>query len=291
MNEAESLRFLISELQQHMDAQRVRIAYQVAGSERHEVRFGGDASGWNADAALATIDDAHQLFSVFRALCNMRMPGPVSDRFLHVQDRLLQNMTAEKGVTDARSISRSAHDTRLSVWQGDITTIRADAIVNAANAQMLGCFRPLHNCIDNQIHTMAGVQLRNECADRLREMHVDELPVATPLVTRAYNLPATHVIHIAGPIVTGSLQASDEEKLAQCYMSCLDRAESAGCESIAFCCISTGVYMFPPKDAARIAVTTVQEYLDRHEGGSVNHVVFNVFKDSDLRIYESLLGR
>lgn len=302
MPREEQLEFLISELQKQADPYQVQIAYQVAGAQK-------------ALQAGKTPADEQQAFNVFRALCNMRMPGPVSDRFLKVQDDLLQGITAEKGITNGDTLKPSARDSRLSVWQGDITTLRADAIVDAANTQMLGCFRPLHNCIDNQIHTMAGVQLRNECARQIAQLHEHhgvgddsnsdvtrnadldtynaawELPVATPLITPGYNLPAENVVHVAGPIVTGALSEVDRHLLAKCYVSCLDIAAESGCKSIAFCCISTGVFMFPADVAAEIAVQSVQEYLDTHKGCTIAHVIFNVFKDSDLHIYQALLGK
>ncbi|MCH3950935.1 MAG: protein-ADP-ribose hydrolase [Acidaminococcus sp.] len=244
---------------------------------------------------LSVPKDPDEAFKLFRALCNVRMPRKVSDKFLAVQDAYLRTLTSEKGITDSADLQPSTVDSRLYVWQGDITTLRCDAIVNAANSQMLGCFRPLHNCIDNMIHTMAGVELRIECdrqMDALRKKYGKdyEQPVSVPMVTPGYNLPAKYVIHVVGPIVMGSLQESHKQKLADCYTHCLEAADAHGCESIAFCCISTGVFMFSADAAAGIAVKTVKEYLNAHPDSKIKRVVFNVFKDRDFALYKNLLG-
>lgn len=177
----------------------------------------------------------------------------------------------------------------LVLWQGDITRLKIGAIVNAANSYLLGCFVPLHSCIDNSIHTYAGMQLRLECAQKMQERGAEELTVGQPLLTKGYNLPAEHVIHVAGPIVEKGLTAELEDQLAACYQNTLDLCAQAGIHSVAFCCISTGVFHFPGKRAAEIAVNTVSGWLSQHPG-QVERVVFNVFKDEDRAFYEEALA-
>ena len=223
----------------------------------------------------------------FRALVNVRPPWPASSAFLDLQDQLLQGMIAEAGVHCIAEAAASPLDPRLRLWRGDITTFSADAIVNAANSQMLGCWAPLHYCIDNAIHTFAGVQLRIECA-RIMEAQGHDEPTGRAKVTSAYNLPAKRVIHTVGPIANGHPTDLHREQLASCYTSCLDAVASEGLQSIAFCCISTGVFGFPQHEAAKIAVRTVQGWLDAHD--SEIAVVFNVFGESDEAIYQRILG-
>lgn len=216
--------------------------------------------------------DRNNLFNLFRALCNLRLPGPVSESFLAVQDDYLQQWTKEKGITAADDLQPVKTDPRLYLWQGDITTLQCTVIVNAANSGMLGCFRPLHGCIDNIIHTMAGVELRNECERQMEELRKEngieyERPVAEPIITSAYNLPSKYVIHVAGPIVDGMLTEKERKELARCYESSMDLSSAHGAKQIAFPCISTGVFHFPPEEAAKIAVDTVKQYLDTHRDG------------------------
>ena len=224
---------------------------------------------------------------VLRSLMNVRPPMPASADFLQIQDDFLRCMTEEKGITDADALPASPADERLILWQGDITTLRCGAIVNAANSQMLGCFSPCHGCIDNMIHTMSGVQLRLAC-DELMQAQGCEEPTGRAKITPGFNLPCRYVIHTVGPIVDGPLTAEHERLLASCYRSCLKIADENKCESIAFCCISTGVFMFPNQRAAEIAVETVQEYYV--ETGSRIRTVFNVFKDVDMEIYQQILN-
>ncbi|MBR1585497.1 MAG: protein-ADP-ribose hydrolase [Clostridia bacterium] len=226
-------------------------------------------------------------WSLLRSLMNVRPPLPADDAFLSVQNAYLQALTREKGVTDALRLPPSPIDPRLRLWQGDITTLRCDTIVNAANSQLLGCFSPCHGCIDNIIHTMSGVQLRLAC-DQLMRAQGHEEPTGQAKITPGYNLPCKYILHTVGPIVDGPLTHEHERLLASCYRSCLELAEENGCQSIAFCCISTGVFMFPNQRAAEIAVKTVQAYYA--ETGSEINTVFNVFKDIDLRIYQQLLS-
>lgn len=221
--------------------------------------------------------------NLLRSLMNIRMPEPVSKEFLAVQDEYLKQAAAEKGVTDIADLSPV--ESGIYLWQGDITALKCDAIVNAANSRLLGCFRPLHNCIDNCIHTYAGVQLRALCADIMRKQGGNE-PTGMAKITPAFNLPCKYVIHTVGPTVDGILKDEDREKLRSCYLSCLKLARENDLESIAFCCISTGVFGFPQREAAQIAVDTVREHIKY----SPVKVIFDVFKNEDRIIYENLLG-
>ena len=231
---------------------------------------------------------AERRWQLLRSLMNVRPPMPVTDEFLRVQDEFLKEMTAEKGITDGDSLPACPGDPHLVLWQGDITTLRCDAIVNAANSRMLGCFSPCHGCIDNIIHTMSGVQLRLACDELMRAQGHEE-PTGQAKITPGFNLPARYVLHTVGPIIDDEVTAGDEALLASCYRSCLELANQNGLRSVAFCCISTGVFRFPPDRAAGIAVQTVKEFLQ--EDTSVRRVIFNVFKDSDLAIYRGLLAQ
>ena len=213
---------------------------------------------------------------------NVWEPRPISEDFLKMQDAELQMQCEDKGVVEISDITPQTSD--ILLWQGDITRLKVDAIVNAANAQALGCWAPLHNCIDNCIHSAAGIQLRKECNDTMQGRL---LATGNAFITKGYNLPAKHVIHTVGPIIPDGIPTKEqEEQLAACYRSCLDLAEKNGLESIAFCCISTGVFHFPNQRAAEIAIETVKSY-PRH---SLKTIVFNVFLDKDRDIYEQLLG-
>lgn len=222
---------------------------------------------------------------LLRSLFNIRMPGKIGEDFLQLQDEYLQEATKEKGITDLNDLQPIQDG--IYLWQGDITTLRCDAIVNAANSGMTGCYQPCHNCIDNCIHTYAGIQLRNACAD-IMEMQGYEEPTGQAKITPGFNLPCKYVLHTVGPIVSGSLTKEHEELLASCYRSCLELADKNDVKNIAFCCISTGVFMFPNERAAEIAVQTVKEY--RKEYGNGIEVIFNVWKDKDYEIYRELLG-
>lgn len=229
--------------------------------------------------------DIQEQKNLLRSLFNIRMPKPVTPEFLKVQDEYLQTLTAEKGITNIEDLMPLQEG--IYLWQGDITTLRCDAIVNAANSQMLGCFCPCHGCIDNAIHTYSGVQLRMACADFMEKQGHEE-SVGKAKITPAYNLPCRDVLHTVGPIIQGRLTKKDEELLSSCYRSCLELAEKNHVKSIAFCCISTGEFHFPNKRAAQIAVETVKEY-KRHTNSKMK-VIFNVFKEIDWRIYRELLG-
>ena len=225
--------------------------------------------------------------NLLRALMNIRPPRKISKTFLDIQDEYLSAENEAAGITDADMLAPCSTDKRLCLWQGDITTLKIDAIVNAANSGMTGCYRALHNCIDNCIHSRAGIQLRLKCNDIIQKQGHEE-PTGQAKITPAYNLPCKYVLHTVGPIVDGRLSQRHCDLLASCYRSCLELAELNGLHSIAFCCISTGVFMFPKEKAAEIAVQTVKGYLDTHSG--IEKVVFNVFGDSDRIIYESILG-
>ncbi len=222
---------------------------------------------------------------LLRSLFNVRMPGKISEDFLKAQDEYLQEETKEKGITDLKDLQPPEEG--IYLWQGDITTLRCDAIVNAANSGMTGCYQPCHNCIDNCIHTYAGIQLRNACADIMEKQGYEE-PTGQAKITPGFNLPCKYVLHTVGPIVQGQLTKRHEDLLASCYRSCLELADKNNVKSIAFCCISTGVFMFPNERAAQIAVQTVREY--RKEHGNGIDVIFNVWKDIDYEIYRELLG-
>ena len=215
---------------------------------------------------------------LFRALRNVRWPKPISEEFLRLQDEELQEQLNEKGIVELP-------DVPMQIWQGDITRLKVDAIVNAANSQMLGCFHPLHKCIDNAIHSAAGVQLREECHKLMLQQGHEE-PTGQAKITKAYNLPCKYVIHTVGPIIPNGIPTDfQKEQLASCYRNIMACADENGLESVAFCCISTGEFRFPNELAAEIAVKTVSDYLSTHPNTSLKHIVFNVFKDVDKEIY------
>lgn len=241
---------------------------------------------YRSDAAQFPKDKGNQR-RLLRSLMNLRSPMPLKAEFLQVQDELLSFEREEKGVVHVEELPGVPSNPRLSIWQGDITRLDADAIVNAANAQMLGCFCPCHGCIDNAIHSAAGAQLREECS-RIMQAQGHEEPTGRAKLTHAYNLPAKYVLHTVGPIIYGRLTNRDRALLASCYRSCLELAAEHGLESVAFCCISTGEFHFPNQDAAEIAVKTVTDFLNQQT--SIKKVIFNVFKDLDAEIYRELLG-
>ena len=234
---------------------------------------------------IAVPDDPEKKRRLLRGLMNVRPPMPAGADFLAVQDAYLKQRLAERGVTGLRELQPVRPG--LYLWQGDITTLAVDAIVNAANSRMLGCFVPCHGCIDNAIHTYAGVQLRLECA-RIMARQEGEEPAGRAKITKAYNLPCRYVLHTVGPIIYDDVTRTDRNLLAGCYRSCLDLAAENGLQSVAFCCISTGEFRFPNELAAEIAVRTVTEW--QQQNPDRMEVVFNVFKDRDFGIYRRLLG-
>ena len=257
MNQEERRRFLIEELlREHLSCRRQEIP---ADTDRQKL--------------------------LLRSLMNVRHPGAISQRFLEVQNAYLQEELAGKQIIRLSELTPVREG--IYLWRGDITTLECGAIVNAANSGMTGCYQPCHNCIDNCIHTYAGVQLRLKCAEIMEQQGYEE-PAGQAKITPAYNLPCDYVIHTVGPIVRGKLTRQHCELLKSCYRSCLELADENNVGSIAFCCISTGIFMFPNDRAAEIAVQTVQEY--KAETGSKIEVVFNVFKEQDERIYRKLLS-
>lgn len=238
------------------------------------------------------IDEGEQR-RLLRSLMNVRYPGHASAEYEKLQDELLQEEAEEKGIVTCNDIpvieqeypcSEIKNSDRISLWHGDITRLGVDAIVNAANSQLLGCFVPCHGCIDNAIHSAAGIQLRNECAEIMAEQGHEEL-IGKAKITKGYNLPAKHVIHTVGPIVGLAVTEKQKEQLKDCYLNCLKLTEKSSLKSIAFCCISTGEFHFPNKLAAEIAVDTVDRFLTKT---SIERVIFNVFKEQDFNIYKKL---
>ena len=222
---------------------------------------------------------------LLRSLVNIRPPVSISENFLNVQDAYLREYFLERGTVSLKDLTPVKPS--LYLWQGDITTLAVDAIVNAANGQMLGCFVPCHGCIDNAIHTYAGVQLRLECA-RIMAGQKEEEPAGKAKITKAYNLPCRYVLHTVGPIIYGTVTKAEQELLAGCYRSCLELATANGLHSVAFCCISTGEFHFPNQLAAEIAIRTVQTW--QWQNPDKMEVIFNVFKNEDYEIYKRLLG-
>ena len=267
-----------------------RLDYLVEAFKEDSVRYKN----------LETPEDTEGKKRILRSLMNIRMPRHMDAGVIEVQDKYLKERILENGIVTLSDIptiadkgSTHAFADKLSVWQGDITRLAVDAIVNAANSQMLGCFVPMHTCIDNCIHTFAGIQLRSECNRQMNQLRAKygpdyEQPTAVPMLTDGYNLPAKKVIHIVGPIVEGRLTKDLEQDLAACYKNTLDLCLENGLRSVAFCCISTGVFRFPNKRAAEIAVQTVTEWLSEHPD-AMERVIFNVFKDEDKAYYETEL--
>lgn len=239
----------------------------------------------NRYAGLEIPSDKYEQERLLRSLFNIRMPKPVSDSFLRVQDAYLRKEIEEKGITDFSELKAVQKD--IFLWRGDITLLKCDAVVNAANSQLLGCFYPCHSCIDNAIHTYAGVQLRSSCAELMKRQGHEEKTGGAKL-TPAFNLPCKYVLHTVGPIVGGRLTEENISELSSCYRSCLELAEQNHIGSIAFCCISTGEFHFPNREAAQTAVKTVKKY--KAEIRSEMKVIFDVFKDKDYEIYRELLG-
>lgn len=235
-----------------------------------------------ADIQIPTDSDEQK--RLLRSLMNVRLAAPVDKEFLQIQDEYLQRANEEKGIVHIEDMTEAEPD--LYIWKSDITRLGVGAIVNAANCGMTGCYQPCHNCIDNCIHTFAGIELRNFCEDMMQEQGYEE-PTGQAKLTPAYNLPCDYVIHTVGPIVRGKLTHRNEDLLKSCYEACLKLADQNGIKSIAFCCISTGVFCFPNQRAAEIAVQTVRDY--KRQNDSDVKVIFNVFKDEDERIYNELL--
>jgi len=236
---------------------------------------------------LAIPDTENEQWQLLRSLFNVRPPYPASKDFLKVQDEYLSEMIRQRGITVACDLPRVKGDPKITLWQGDITRLRCDAIVNAANSALLGCWQPCHSCIDNIVHSLSGVELRIKCNEIMQAQGHEE-ETGTAKITPAYNLPCKYVLHTVGPIISGPLRKSDCDLLASCYQSCLELAAENEVQSIAFCCISTGVFHFPQERAAEIAIKTVKSFLETDS--SIQQVIFNVFTDKDLAIYQKMLN-
>ena len=229
-------------------------------------------------------DDVSQR-KLLRSLMNVRPPMKPNAEFLKLQDELLSMETIEKGIVDVKQLQTVSKNERIVLWQGDITRLNADAIVNAANPKLLGCFYPCHSCIDNAIHSSAGIQLRLECAEIMQKRGVDEI-TGSAKITKAYNLPCKYIIHTVGPVVQGNLTEKHCKQLSDCYKSCLYLAAENNLKSIAFCCISTGEYCFPNEIAAKIAMRETLNFIERDT--TIDKVIFNVFQYKDYEIYKRL---
>lgn len=223
---------------------------------------------------------------LLRSLMNIRSPRPIGKEFLKIQDEYLSAEVEEKGITDSDTLPVSPINSRLILWRGDITTLKVDAIVNAANSSLRGCFLPCHSCVDNIIHSVSGIQLRLACDELMTEQGNDE-PTGMAKITPAFNLPCRYVLHTVGPILYGQLTEQHCRQLEDCYRSCMELAASNGLKSIAFCCISTGEFHFPQKKAAEIAVQIVTKFLQNN--AQIEKVIFNVFKQEDYDIYKAIL--
>lgn len=232
-------------------------------------------------------------FNIYRSLCNTRSAQPISEEFLQKEKEYLEEINNKKDLTDiieVKTINKSypnnniKHGNKICLWRGDITCLKVEAIVNAANNQGLGCFIPGHNCIDNQIHTYAGVSLRLACDRHMKNINYN-LPTGEAFITKAYNLPSEHVIHTVGPIIQNTVQEQEKELLKKCYTNCLKIAENNNIRSIAFCSISTGVFRFPKDLASKIAIKTVNEYLNE-KADKFDKIIFNVYSREALEIYE-----
>lgn len=228
--------------------------------------------------------DFEEQRALLRALMNVRIAKNVDDEFIKVQDEYLKEEIKRKGIVDIDDLKPIKDG--IYLWQGDITTLRCDVIVNAANSGMTGCYVPNHRCIDNCIHSFAGVQLRLECDEIMTKQGYSE-PTGQAKITNSYNLPCKYIIYTVGPIINGKLTSEDCDLLESCYKSCLELAVKNNLDSIAFCCISTGEFHFPNDKAAQIAVKTVEEFMKKET--SLKKVIFNVFKDMDKEIYRKLL--
>ena len=252
---------------------------------------------------LETGEDYGEKRMLLRSLMNIRMPGKMNENVVKVQDEFLTEEAREKGIVELTDIPTAAEQygsshpyaDKISVWQGDITRLRAGAIVNAANSQILGCFVPCHKCIDNAIHSAAGIELREACSHYMKRRRMQygaryEEPTGRAVLTKGYNLPADYVIHTVGPIVGGSLNQKLKDDLKSCYLNVLKCCVEHKIRSVAFCCISTGEFHFPNDEAAKIAADTVTGFLKEHDP-DFDRIIFNVFKDVDRELYEAELKR
>jgi O-acetyl-ADP-ribose deacetylase (regulator of RNase III) len=251
--------------------------------------------GW-ADSRTAIPEDAASKRHLLRMLMNIRPPLPARPELIRLQDRLLTEEPASLGVIspyELPTIGEAFGDAgvpfqnQLILWKGDITTLPADAIVNAANSKLLGCFVPHHHCIDNAIHSAAGIQLRLECHAIMNKQGHDE-PTGQAKITHGYNLPARYVLHTVGPIIYDSVTERDERLLASCYKACLDTAaERHDIKTVAFCSISTGEYRFPKLLAAKTAKRAVCDWL-ADPARRLDRIIFNVFTQENYDAYAAV---
>ena len=255
------------------EEQRVYLIQELLAEERYK-------------SISIPVDEKEQK-DLLRSLMNVRMPKPLSQDFFKIQDKYLQTERDMRGIIESEELPSIPGDPRMVLWQGDITTLKVDAIVNAANSALLGCFRPLHTCIDNIVHSRSGIQLRLFCYDMMSKQGHEE-PAGQAKITPAFNLPSKYILHTVGPVIGGAVRKQDCEALASCYRSCLELAVKNNCQSIAFCCISTGEFYFPNEKAAEVAIQTVTSFLNTRKENI--RVIFNVFKDIDLHIYQNFLG-
>lgn len=228
-------------------------------------------------------DSLEEKKELYRAIRNIRKPKPISNEYLKIQDKYLQNEIENKGITDEKEIPFDKNI--ISIWKGDITTLKCDVIVNACNKYLLGCFNPTHRCIDNTIHSFAGIELREECNNIMKGK---TLPNGNVVLTNAYNLPSKYIIQTVGPQVNGILTNQDREDLKNCYYNSLKLAKEKNLKSIAFPCISTGIYGFPNEEASKIAIKVIMDYIKENKA-VFHHIIFNVFKDEDLKVYKKNL--
>lgn len=261
-----------------MDKLDYLLEYLLKEDGRHKEHFGGDLKTQK---------------NLYRALVNIREAKPISSEFLEIEDEYLQEELESKNVTDVTTIKTIAQSLKnysiknadkICLWQGDITKLKIDCIVNPANSQGLGCFIPNHNCIDNQIQTFAGIRLRLECNEYMKTINYN-LPTSHCFITKGYNLPAKNVIHAVGPIVEYDLTDDLKELLADTYRNCLKCAVENNIKTISFPCISTGVFRFPKDEAAKIAIRVVDEFISNNKN-KLDKVVFNLWNDEDVIIYE-----
>lgn len=224
--------------------------------------------------------------NLWRSLCNIRSPKEASDKYIKIENEYLQEKLKNGIITNVEDI-KPLFNNKICLWEGDITTLKIDTIVNAANSQGLGCFIPCHKCIDNQIHTFAGLNLRLECREKMREIGV--LKTGKAFITKGYNLPSKYVIHTVGPIIYQKVTNKEIEQLKKCYINSMKIAKENEIKSIAFPCISTGEFKFPKKEASKIAIESIEEYLEE-SGDYFDKIVFNVFTDEDYDIYFKNLG-
>lgn len=256
--------------------QKERRIYLIRSLQAEQPRYRG----------IAIPEGETEQKQLLRSLMNLRPPIPAAREFLDIQDAYLSEETKQRGIVDGEALAPAVSDGRICLWQGDITRLRVDAIVNAANSALLGCFQPCHSCIDNIIHSYSGVQLRLVCHE-IMEAQGHEEESGKAKITPGYNLPCKYVLHTVGPVIYGALRPHDCELLADCYRSCLELAVKNGVRSIAFCCISTGVFCFPQDIAAEIAAETVTRFLEKER--SIRRVIFDVFTDRDLELYKQLI--